>query len=250
MVEIQTILSVEMDECVETGMSFKALRGIIREYTGEELPVCPDVQDPVSFYHEETGNPMLLTEDLNCGEIRGEQKRGVQIGSLLLVISEENGCADEWTLTSPILSFLSVYLLPDTSTFNTPAKEKVVTKIDDLDLIGQVVRTRIWIEEDPDNQYFSVPPEEGVQMWTEEEARVFFVFGFQIALSSAIHPWGFSTQVGDLGPDPIDVDVVVFWDGDGTAIIRLRKEGCENITLINTDCKKDYGWKKIGVNDV
>lgn len=48
---------------------------------------------------------------------------------------------------------------------------------------------------------------------------------------------GYTWQLDDLV-----VSVCWFWDGDGTLVFDAR-DGCKRRVLVNTDCRKDYGWE-------
>ncbi len=213
----------------------RALRAIVRDYTGLDVPVCDEKESALGFYSKLTGNPLLNDTDLEVYDLEGLCRSGVKVGNLLLVFASYYYDQENEPGT-----IFSVYLLPDDP--NTPAKEDkeknvgITVRVEEPNALAELIRARIWPDEkDLQSRYFGDIPT-GVEPWTDEKTRKLFS-DTDIRLFENDHPWGFTTQVEDIA-----VDIAVYWDGDGTMVMRLRQEGSVEVTLVNTDCRKDYGW--------
>lgn len=55
--------------------------------------------------------------------------------------------------------------------------------------------------------------------------------------------WRAGAEGYTFNEDGLTIDVIWYWDGDGTLAFRVKQDGKVKHILVHHDCKNDYGWE-------
>ena len=114
--------------------------------------------------------------------------------------------------------------------------------VTDPNMMAEIIRARLWPDVEERYSFPSIP-DWAQQPWDDKECQLFL----RLNQPDRENHWemecshvGFRTMVDD-----IMVDVFCAWDGDGIMYISLYGSHKSRALLVNTDCKRSYGWERV-----